>query len=99
MTTTEHLLLIESKCEANLDYLQLCRSGGALITKIDLLAEAGWKSTLAAIEWVTQFSQVDLSPCDGGSCMVATEVDERLDSIRQHAVAAILAAWPIELLQ
>jgi len=61
-------------------------------------AEAGWRATIAAIEWVTQFSQVDLSPCNGGSCAVATEVDERLDSVRHHAVLAILAAWPEELL-
>lgn len=61
-------------------------------------AEAGWRATIAAIDWITSFSLVDLSPCSGGSCAVATEVDERLDSIRHHAVAAIIAAWPEELL-
>ncbi len=88
MTTTEHLSLIESKCEANLDYLQLCRSGGALITKIDLLAEAGWKSTLAAIEGLRKLAlETELYPGHGGSPNVLRVID------------AIIAAWPIELLQ
>lgn len=91
MNTTDHLTLIESKCEANLDYLQLCRSGGALITKIDLFAEAGWKSTLAAIKWLRSIKQSDVCADQAHAC---NHPDDARDAINE-----IIAAWPIELLQ
>ena len=50
MTRTERLNAIVAKCRANLNYLDLCRKGGSHITKADLLAEAGWRATIVAIE-------------------------------------------------
>jgi hypothetical protein len=59
-------------------------------------AEAGWRATIAAVDAVLMMNSVDLSPCDGGSCMVATGAEESLDTIRGCAAAAIIAAWPEE---
>lgn len=73
-------------------------ANAAFIARCAGAAEAGWRSTIAAIDWITQFSLVNLSPCNGGSCAVAIEVDERLDSIRAHFIDVIVTAWPEELL-
>ena len=61
-------------------------------------AEAGWRATIAAVDAVLMLNPVDLSPCDGGSCMVATSAEESLDMIRGCAASAIIAAWPEEVL-
>lgn len=61
-------------------------------------AEAGWKATIAAIDSATALCHVDLSPCNGGSCMVATTADEEAEGIRSTLIHAILAAYPLELI-
>ena len=60
-------------------------------------AEAGWRATIAAIEVITLAHGLDLSPCNGGSCMVATDADSALDLIKARA-EQIIAAWPEEML-
>ena len=90
--------------EAKIDRLRfgadgkLSEEGAAFIASCAGPAEAGWRATIAAVDAVLMLNSVDLSPCDGGSCMVATSAEESLDMIRGCAASAIIAAWPEEVL-
>ncbi len=61
-------------------------------------AEAGWRATKAAIAFIDSLSSVNLSPCNGGSCMVATEAEEYLEALINKQAQDILTAWPLERL-
>lgn len=62
-------------------------------------AEAGWKATRAAIAAALQLQAVSLSPCNGGSCMVATDAEDTLEGAVNTVIESILAAFPLELIE
>jgi hypothetical protein len=52
MTTTEHLQRIKSECELCLEISSMANSQGR--------AEAGWRSTIAAIDWLIEIDATHL---------------------------------------
>lgn len=62
-------------------------------------AEAGWIATRAAIAAALQLQSVSLSPCNGGSCMVATDAEDALEGMVNTFVESILAAFPLERIE
>lgn len=62
-------------------------------------AEAGWRATRAAIASAMQLQTVSLSPCNGGSCMVATDAEDVLEGVVNAFIQSILAAFPLESLK
>ncbi len=96
MTTTEHLQKIKSKCEQLIqDYAPFCQMQGDSTAYTGAhCAVAAWRSTIAAIDAVENFSFClggweGIDPCP--AC---------IDNSKTHdkTIAAILAAWPEELL-
>ena len=65
----------------------------------DVLQEALLRSTKSAVENLILLRGINLSPCDGGSCEVATAADDRLQAGLGRLESDILAAWPDALLQ
>ena len=82
MTTTEHLQRIKSECERLLAIAETGKSF-ALSVRTEKQSMAGWRSTIAAIEWLETAYLSFYKP--------EQEEAERVTS-------QILAAWPIELL-
>jgi len=78
------------------DEYELAGVDGDFIASCAGPAEAGWRSTIAAIDGLLLFEVVNLSPCNGGSCMVATNADDALERLRFNAINAIISAWPEE---
>jgi hypothetical protein len=83
MTQTEHLQLIRTRCA---ELLENHRDNG--IDKYTEPAEAGWRTTVAAIDAFFKLDSVTYGW--DGDCGAACIADALADSIT--------AAWPIELL-
>lgn len=56
-------------------------------------AEAGWRATIASLDAYFAFEGIDLSPCNGGSCAVATTAEEQLEAVMGFQIQGILNAW------
>lgn len=95
---TTAILSIEDDEESAEDEGLLRDANAAFIASCAGNAEAGWRSTKAAITALTHFQSVDLSPCNGGSCMVATDAEDALESFTNAFAESILTAWPLELI-
>lgn len=75
------------------------QSDAAFIASCAGNAEAGWRATRAAIASAMQLQTVSLSPCNGGSCMVATDAEDVLEGVVNAFIQSILAAFPLESLK
>ena len=88
MTIFDHLNKISEKCLYRL----------STASPINDYEVAACRSTIEAINMLILLADVELSPCNGGSCAVATEADDKLDRVKAR-INNILAAWPEELLK
>ena len=97
MTTTEHLQKIKAECER---LLANSRDNG--IDKYTEPAEAGWRSTIAAIDSITlaQSALLKISKLPQGyeGNAGADSIAEDCHFDIESAINQILAAWPTELL-
>lgn len=80
MNTTEHLEKIKAKCQSLVSIYDNAEP------HTPLPAVAGWRSTIAAIEWMHDPACCD-ADCRGGMPEIANELTRD-----------IIAAWPEELL-
>lgn len=83
MTTTEKLQRIRARC------VELINKHNGSDFEAALQAEAGWRSTIVAIDAMSYF----VAACESGNARSKTNYAKQ-----KAALDAIIAAWPEELL-